>query len=253
MTSSDGNWQPTQLIDTHIQPSEVHIWLAHLALPAERMQRLASLLSAEESAKAARFHFAHDREHFIVSHAILRLLLARYCTLAPENVHFTVNAYGKPALQTSSDQPLLSFNLSHSHGLALYAFTGICELGIDIEYMRTNLEYTEVATHFFSQREIADLRSLPKEHTASGFFTAWTRKEAYIKARGLGLSLPLDQFDVSLHPEAPAALLEIREPGLDAATWSMHEIPVPAGYKAALALPARNITLRYSDWDDTFI
>ena len=242
-------WPVASGLEIAIQPEEVHLWLVDLALSAEYVRRLAGYLSVDEQTRAARFHFSRDRDQFIIAHAVLRLLLARYCQLEAAQVRFVVNAYGKPALAQSGELPILHFNLSHSHGYALIALTWLCEHGVDIEYMRSNVEHTELATHFFSPRENAVLRALPEELQADGFFHAWTRKEAYIKARGKGLSLPLDQFDVSLHPDEAAALLEVRDAELDVTTWSMYALSMPAGYKAALALPARNVSLRCWRWN----
>jgi 4'-phosphopantetheinyl transferase len=244
--------QPSQLAETNLQPDEVHIWYANLAVSAEVVQSARRYLSPEESAKAARFHFTHDRDHFIVAHALLRLLIAHYCLLTPDTVEFVVNAYGKPALQASSGQAPFYFNLSHTRGLALCAFTRLCELGVDVEHMRTNIEYTETAIHFFSAQEVAKLNTLPETEQADGFFNAWTRKEAYIKARGKGLSLPLHAFDVSLLPSEPAALLEIREPDQDASAWSMYALPTPPHYKAALTLPSHAAVLHCWQWQNDF-
>jgi 4'-phosphopantetheinyl transferase len=250
MKPSEILWPLASSLEIALQPEEVHLWLIDFVLSAGNVRGLADYLSPDERAKAARFHFERDREQFIIAHAALRLLLARYCQLEPEQVRFVVNSYGKPALVLPVNQTVLHFNLSHSHGYALVALTRLCEIGVDIEYMRANVEYAELATHCFSRRENVAFGALPEERKAEGFFNAWTRKEAYIKARGMGLSLPLDQFDVSLHPDEPAALLEARDSEQDVTAWSMYALPMPAGYKAALALPARNVSLRCWRWND---
>lgn len=232
-----------------LQPREVHIWFAKLDLSLNRLPQYERYLSAEERARAERVRLLPARHAFIQARAILRLLLASYCADSPEHLRLSVDAYGKPMLHVNSAQSPLYFNLSHTQGLALYAFTHLCELGVDIEYMRPDLAYEQMAERFFSRPEIAALRDLPEQRRAEGFFNAWTRKEAYLKARGKGLSLPLSLFDVSLHPDQPAALLETREPDQLAAAWSLHNLAAPAGYKAALALPSRDFSLRCWHWD----
>lgn len=251
MTEVDSTWQPAHPVDIALEAGEVHLWLADLEVPSTLLSRLAAYLSPEESARAARFYFARDRDHFTVAHALLRLLLAAYCQTAPEALRFVLNAYGKPALEAG--QPQVHFNLSHSHHLALYAFTHVCELGVDIEYMRGGIEHTELAAHVFSPRERAALDALPAELKETGFFNAWTRKEAYIKARGMGISLGLDRFDVSLSPDEPAALVETREEDQIASAWSMYALHAPSGYKAALALPAHGVSLRCWHWDQVVV
>ena len=251
MIDSHFSAYPAWTADASLQPDEVHICLVNLQVSTDTLQKLAEYLSPEERARAARFDFAHDREHFTVAHAVLRLLLAHYSQLAPAEVSYVTNPYGKPALSTPTNQPPLYFNLSHTrgrsnaHGLAICAFTHICEIGIDIEYMRTNIEYEQIAESVFSQRERVALSQLTGTDKAQGFFNAWTRKEAYIKARGLGLSLPLDLFDVSLQPDEPATLLETREPDQNASAWSMYDLAVPSDYKAAFAISAHNASLRF--------
>jgi len=251
--SSDFSEYPAWTAKASLHPDEVHICLMNLEVSTDTLQKLAEYLSPEERAKSARFYFAHDREQYTVAHAILRLLLAHYSRITPSDVSFVTNPYGKPALSTSTSQPPLYFNLSHTHKLAICAFTYICEIGVDIEYMRTNLDCEQMAKSVFSPREQAVLSALGGQRKVEGFFNAWTRKEAYIKARGKGLSLPLDQFDVSLHPNEPAILLETREPDQDASVWSMYALAAPFGYKAALELPAHNVSLRCWSWNSKFI
>lgn len=253
MTEADFTWQLAHPVDIALGMDEVHLWLVDLEVSSALLSTLAAYLSPEESARAARFYFARDHDHFTVAHALLRLLLAAYCQVAPEALRFILNAYGKPALELPPGQPQVYFNLSHSHHLALYAFTRVCELGVDIEYMRGDIEYTELAAHAFSPRERAALASLPVELKATGFFNAWTRKEAYIKARGMGISLGLDRFDVSLSPCEPAALLQTREEDQIASAWSMYALHAPSGYKAALALPAHDVSLRCWRWDQVVV
>ncbi|HEV7237210.1 MAG TPA: 4'-phosphopantetheinyl transferase superfamily protein, partial [Ktedonobacteraceae bacterium] len=146
--------------------------------------------------------------------------------------------------------PPLSFNISHAHDLALYAFTYVRQVGVDVEYIRLNDDYEHLAQHYFSPYERTVLQTLPMEEKQQAFFQCWTRKEAYIKAKGLGLSLPLDLFDVSLRPNEPAALLQSRENPREAARWSLRELAPGAGYVGALAVEGKkDWQLHCWQWD----
>jgi 4'-phosphopantetheinyl transferase len=240
MSDSDTQWclPPPEVV---LSPNEVHVWCASLEAAPSTIQSLQHVLSAEEVARADRFRFARDRQHFIVARGLLRTLLGRYLQMAPEDLCFVYNAYGKPTLTTPSFPDNLShlqFNLSHSRELALFAFTPTRLIGIDIEYMRADIEYEQLAKHYFSTYEYAMLQEVPAEMQREAFYRCWTRKEAYIKARGKGLSLPLDLFDVSLRPGEPAALLNSREDPQEHLRWSLHTLTPGANYAAALAVQA---------------
>lgn len=233
-----------------LQGDEVHVWRVDLALPAERVHALEQTLAADEQQRASRFHFLKDRNHFIVARGLLRAMLGRYLASDPRAVHFSVNQYGKPALAGESGQVPLYFNLSHSHEMALYAFTSLGEVGIDLEYINRNVEILQLAERFFSPGEVAMLRAVPSQLQCEAFFNCWTRKEAYIKARGMGLSLDLQLFDVSLTPGMPAALLGSREVGQDAARWSLYDLSPGLGYKAALAIAGHPLRLTFWQWPE---
>src|SRR4051812_2138588 len=187
-------WRPAPK-DLSLPENVVHVWRADLAAPA------ADVLSADEREKAAQFHFDKDRTRYIAARSILRQLIARYERVPAETIQFSYNTYGKPALEGSS----LRFNASHSGGLALLAFARNKNVGVDIERIRADPASREIASQFFSEDEIAALRALPAETLAPAFFACWTRKEAFIKAHGSGLSLPLHKFVVSVN--SPAQLL----------------------------------------------
>ena len=163
-------------------------------------------LAADERTKAERYYFERDRLRFIIAHGVLRAILSLYLNESPKRLSFCEGSHGKPALALDSGGDSIRFNMSHSHRMALYAVTRSREVGIDLEFVRCDLEAEQIAERVFSPREIAELRALPAALRRNAFFLCWTRKEAYIKAKGEGLSLPLDQFDVSLIPGEPAAL-----------------------------------------------
>lgn len=213
---------------------EVHVWRATLDRTPSQIQSFLHNLAADEQARAERFYFERDREHFIVARGVLRAILGGYLNRAPESLSFCYSSHGKPALVGEPDGEAIRFSVSHSHGVALYAVTRGREVGIDLEHIRFDVAVAEIAERFFSSREVATLRSLPTEAQRQAFFRCWTRKEAYIKARGEGLSLPLDEFDVSLAPGEPAALLGTQRDPAEASRWSLQEItpaPVPGSGK----------------------
>ena len=229
---------------------EVHVWRASLDQAPARIQGFLHTLAADERARAERFYFERDRDHFIVARGVLRAILGRYSSRAPEGLSFCYGAHGKPALAGHSGADAIRFNVSHSGELALYAVARDREVGIDLERIRFDLAAAEIAERFFSQAEVEMLRALPAEAQRDAFFRCWTRKEAYIKARGEGLSLPLDQFDVSLAPGEPAELLRTQRDPSEASRWSIHELTPAPGYVAAVAVEARGWRLSCWQWPD---
>ena len=229
--------------------NEVHVWRAALGQAPSQIDRFLPTLAADERARAERFHFPKDREHFVVARGALRAILGFYLNRAPECLSFAYSSHGKPAVVLESGEAPIRFNISHSRGVALYAVTCGREVGIDLEYMRSDLEVEQIAGRFFSRREIATLHALPAALRRYAFFLCWTRKEAYIKARGEGLSLALDQFDVSLIPGEPAALLGTRPDADEALRWSLLELtPGPPEYASALAVEGVGWSLALWQW-----
>jgi 4'-phosphopantetheinyl transferase len=227
------------------------VWRAVLNPPVSWVEQLQRLLSADELQRAWRFHFPRDRRRFIVARGVLRDILSRYLRVPPAALAFRYSVYGKPALAKVTTEEELCFNISHAHEMGLFAITYGREIGVDIEYLHRTIACEEVAEHFFSARERASLRAVPVEMKQQAFFNCWTRKEAYIKAHGEGLSLPLDQFDVSLVPGEPAVLLATRiDPG-DAPRWSLQALTPGPGYVAALAVEAQDWHLTCWEWRKT--
>lgn len=209
-----------------LEIGEVHVWRVPLEQPQDVQNELLRTLNDEERDRASRFYFEKHQRRFVVARGFLRLLIGRYLETAPEALSFSYGDYGKPTLDVSSS---LRFNVSHSHELALYAFTHHVEIGVDVEYIRQNFATEEIARRFFSRAEVETFASLPAEERVSAFFRCWTRKEAYIKATGRGLSQPLDEFDVTLAPDEPPALLRVGP------SWSLFHLEVGEGYAGALA------------------
>lgn len=227
---------------------EVHVWRATLDQTPSQIQSFLHNLAADEQARAERFYCERDREHFIVARGVLRAILGGYLNRSPECLSFCYSSHGKPALAGESDRDAIRFSVSHSHGVALYAVTRGREVGIDLERIRFDLAVAEIAERFFSRREVAMLRALPTEVQRQAFFRCWTCKEAYIKARGEGLSLPLDQFDVSLATGEPAAVLGTQRDPSEASRWSLQELTPAPGYVAALAVEGHGWRLTCWQW-----
>lgn len=225
-----------------LSADDVHVWQAGLEVPAAGRERFYATLSEDERERAARFHFDRDRHRFIAARGFLREVLGRYLRSDPAQLRFVYSAYGKPSLGAEFDQRL-RFNLSHSHELALCAVTLERDVGVDVEFIRPEFADDDVARRFFSAPETARLRALPRAQYAEAFFNCWTRKEAYIKARGEGLSMPLDKFEVSLAPGEPAALLNTFDAPAEAARWSLYALEPGPGYVGAVAVagPGRRV------------
>jgi 4'-phosphopantetheinyl transferase len=227
-----------------LQTDQAHIWRVYLDVPPDSVQPMESTLSADERERAAKFHFEQDRHRFIVAHASLRGILARYLRREPSQLNFSVNEYGKPFL---SDHKI-EFNLSHSGDFALIAVTRGRVVGIDVEQIHADVEIENLASRNFSPREASELMVLPPGQRTIGFFNCWTRKEAYIKAQGLGLSLPLDRFDVSLQPGESATLRATRPDANETALWTLLSLDVDSGYAGAVAVRGKDMEFRYWDW-----
>lgn len=227
---------------------DLHVWQASLDLTAPRMERLFHCLSFDEHERAGRFHFEKDREDFVAARGILRELVSMYVGLPAPVLIFSYTDYGKPVLSNSRLAGVLQFNVAHSHGIAMYAFVQGRDVGIDVEYHRRDLVVEEVARGVCSSREMAALRSLPEAQQKIAFFDCWTRKEAYIKARGQGLSLPLDQFSVSLLPGKPPALFSTNGDPLQDGLWRLFDVAPRVGYSAAVACRGDGVHLQCLRW-----
>lgn len=222
----------------------VHVWQTSLQISAARRDHCYATLAPDERARAERFRFPEHRERFIAAHGALRDILSRYLNLAADQLTFSTNPHGKPAL-ADPDHAWLQFNLTHSGDLALIAVARDHPVGIDVEQMIPPEDFPRLVEQFFSANENAAFRVLPESRRAAAFFAGWTRKEAYVKALGTGVSLPLDQFDVTLDPDAPARLLTDRRHPHNVETWFLHTfIPAPA-YFASLAIEIPHPTLTF--------
>lgn len=224
-----------------IEADDLDVFAVNLDAPEDVRARLWSHLSSEERQNAETFVFPEHQQRYVVGRGMLRELLAPRLGIPPGGIEFIGNAYGKPRLADVHRAPELNFNVSHSGSLALYAFCRDCDVGVDVELMREIEDADDLAERFFSPAEAAALAALPVDQKSLAFLACWTRKEAFIKAIGLGLSCPLDAFDVSLEPDAPARLLRI-DPSIDSvSSWSMQGFRPRDGYIAAVAHRPREL------------
>jgi 4'-phosphopantetheinyl transferase len=240
-TSGFDSWAPSRE-RLHLGGDEVHVWRAYLECGEGVLRQLEATLSSDEKARANRFVFQRDRDHFTATRGVLRELLGRYVNRAAADLEFEYGPQGKPSLRVESSQRAVQFNVSHSHGVALLAFAIGRHLGVDVELMRS-FAGEEIAERYFSPQEVAELRGLPPSLQDEGFFLCWTRKEAYVKARGEGLLVPLKSFRVTLTPGKPELLQTT-----DGRDWSLRSLRPDPQYVGALVGEGGDWKVRGWDW-----
>ena len=228
---------PTKRISEKLHfPSgdEAHVWTVWFSQWEPHISVFELLLSTEENERAGRYVRREDRNRFVVAHGILRQLLGRYLSVEPQGLAFSLNAFGKPALIRGVGQPTLSFNLSHSGDVILYAMTAGRRVGVDIEAIRPSLDPMEIAQGQFSEREFKALLDREGAERIEAFFRCWTRKEAYLKARGEGLGYPLRNFSVSIGCDEPPQVTWAADDPDVGARWAVLPIAEIPGYAGAV-------------------
>jgi 4'-phosphopantetheinyl transferase len=213
-----------------------HVWRVPLDASSTDDQ-LWLLLSSAEQTRARSFVRADDQRRFIVAHGMLRRILGAYEDAPPASLAFVTSEHGKPSLAGPA-QGGIEFNLSHSGEIALVAVARGRAVGVDVERWDAHVEHRDLAERFFSRRERTALAALADSSLVEGFFAAWSRKEAYLKASGLGITRGLHNFDVSLAPGQPAALLADQLDATAAERWVMRSITLAPGHSAALVVAA---------------
>jgi 4'-phosphopantetheinyl transferase len=219
---------------------EVHLWKVNLHQSPLKNEDFFELLNDAEKNRAQKFVFEKDRNRFTVAHAALRLILGQYLDKSPTALEFTRGPTGKPALHPNSP---VRFNLSHSNHLILYAFSLARELGVDVEKQRGERANQEIVRNYFSRKEQAEWNNLDRDLQERAFYLGWTRKEAYLKARGDGLFASLCDFDVSLTPDQPAVLTS-----KDADRWDLFSFCPQPGSVASLVVEGKNYKRCYFEW-----
>lgn len=236
-------------VGAHLGPDDVHVWRVALDAGEPHRQGLASTLSIAEQARAARLRSSTSRHRYVVARGTMRVLLSRYLDREPGSLDLVVGDHGKPLLAVGDDS--LLFNLSRSGDRALLSMTRGRQVGVDLEMVDRRVDHEAVARRFFSPREQGQLATLPPCQRRLAFFTGWTRKEAFVKARGHGLSLGLHRFSVMLLPDQPARLLEFEEEPGKATRWSLVDLGAGAGggYAAALAVEGSTARVSWLVWE----
>ncbi len=222
------NWLPFASCGFTLN-DEVHVWRVSFTMSPAQIAKYEVLLNGDEIQRANKFHFEKDRNRYVITRGQLRFLLGKYLKQHADSFDFKYNKYGKPALADSA----LHFNVSHSHEMGLLIFDQKYEAGVDIEWKRKDFGGLKIAERFFSSDEINELRSLPSNQQQQGFFNCWSRKEAYIKAVGKGLSIPLARFSVSLSPQKKAVLLSTIHEPQNLYTYTLYDIYAHPAYTAA--------------------
>ena len=228
----------------------VHVVRVELKADDATLDRLKSLLSSDEVARADRFKVPQPRRHFIVCRGVLRQLLGSCLNCDPMKVEFEYGPHGKPALRQSSTQPQqIEFSVSHSADQALIAITVDRLIGVDIERMDPTVRILKLAQRFFSPREAAELVNLPETDQLAGFYRGWTCKESYLKATGFGLSFPLNKFSVSLNPRQPPSLIEVVDQPTELTRWRLLPLDPLPNFCAAIMFAAQsNEVIRLGQW-----
>lgn len=227
----------------------VDLWHIDASTAVDCIEICRRVLAETEVQRADRFYFQRHRIRFAATRAAMRTILAGYLETAPETIVFSYGAKGKPDLAPGFRESGLKFNLSHSREHALLAVTQCACVGADIEYIDEQFGTDEIANRFFSPQEANTLRAVPAALRPAAFFSCWTRKEAYIKAVGEGLSLPLDSFDVAFGPGVTPKLLRVQSCSQELSRWSMYDVPAPPGFAAALVVEGQKHRLQHRVWE----
>jgi 4'-phosphopantetheinyl transferase len=230
--------------DFNLGEEETHIWAVSLDLCPSSLARFAGTLSGEELHRAARFRFDGHRDRFIAGRGWLRLILGCYADLRPGEIRFEYGPYGKPRISNEKACGI-EFNLAHSENLGLVSVTRTGPVGVDIERICVLEDFGTLVRRFFSARESALFDALDPAEQTQAFFNLWTRKEALLKATGLGISHYLNQVEVAFLPGEPAALLALPDFLQSTQTWALRELTVAPGFAGALASIATQVCCRH--------
>ncbi len=229
-----------------VPQNEIQLWYAAFDANAAKIDKYKNLLSQKEVLKASKFKFQIDKNRFIISRAILKCLLGGYLKIGPNEIILQTGEYGKPDFANKEN---LKFNISHSGNLLVLGFIKDIEIGVDVEKVKDDFDVMNIAQKFFSKREIKTLYALPEDEKQKAFYRCWTRKESFIKAKGSGLSFPLDSFTVSLDTDQDAKLLETSWDRSEQIRWNMFSFLPAEGYIGAVSIPLKAASIRYRNWD----
>lgn len=235
-----------------IQENKVHVWLAPLDVSTARIERFLQTLSADEVSRAGHFHFERDRYRFIAARGTLRQILGRYLGEHPRKILLGYTSHGKPVLGGGSGYETLRFNLSHSGAFAVYAVADSREVGIDIERINDDVAVEEIAQKFFSPKERWVLEKTRKDMRNKAFFQYWTRKEAFTKALGEGISFPMEQCDVTLINGENLSPVTFASSKWEGCSWYGQDLFPCPNYAAAIVVEGSDCTVSYGQLSDDF-
>jgi 4'-phosphopantetheinyl transferase len=243
LNPSDIQW-PAAPATLRLVADEIHVWATWLNCAPERLAELSRTLSQSEQARAAKFKFEVHRNRYIVGRGFLRATLGRYLQKDPAMLDFVYSAHDKPELAPGSARDPIHFNLAHSGDLALLAVTRVGAIGVDVECIRPVKDVEDLVTRFFSPRENELFQKLATEEKPGAFFNLWTRKEALLKATGLGIAGGLNRVEVSFLDEEPSRLLFIDGDAAKASQWTLQALAPVRDFVGAVAIQAGNLHLR---------
>jgi 4'-phosphopantetheinyl transferase len=227
---------------TLVTDAEVHVWWLSLRPEPRGVEREAQALSPEERERAGRFRFARDRDRFVLGRSFLRTLLGTYTGEEPARVRLESMEAGKPFLAGRED---VHFNLSHCEDRGVLAVANR-PVGVDLERVREVAEADAIAARLFGDSEVDALRAFPSSERSEAFLRCWTRKEAFVKGKGVGLLTPLRSFEVSLDPAPETMLLSQQRPDRE---WTLQDLAAPSGWVGALAIERGPVRLLHRHFD----
>ena len=241
-------WIPYSL-EQSLSPDELHVFRLDLDQVSVAHFPIKTILASGEIARASQFHFELDRKRFIARRILLRLILSRFLEVEPGRLEFGHNPFGKPFLKQPADRAI-NFNVAHSERFALFAISQAGPLGVDIERVRPDSDYQEIAERYFSTEERSAILASSEKESPEVFYKLWTRKEAYIKGRGMGLSMPLESFDTSQEKGGVVSPLEEMDEKTIGCAWVVLDLPPIQGFEAALAVEDARQMVNTWDWTE---
>lgn len=233
----------------HLGDAEVHLWFVPLAVTPEKLLHFKSILSRDEQERAGRFRKTTDAQRYVAARGSLRSLLGTYLSIEPNRLQFAYDAFGKPHLAGEAALASVNFSVSHSDDRGLFGFVRGHKIGVDLERVSTEIDFKDLAERYFSPNEFQVLWSLPADQRRMAFYCGWTRKEAYLKGQGVGLSYGLDRVEVSLAPDEPAMILRVADDPDASLRWVVQHLSPAPGYTGAAAVEASNLTFGCFKWE----
>ncbi|MFS4467938.1 4'-phosphopantetheinyl transferase family protein [Maribacter sp. 2210JD10-5] len=230
-----------------LHTGELIIWTIDLSESKKGINFFNSILNKAEINKANAFRFDKDRDCYVITRGLLKTLLGFYWNKRPDQIELEYNSFGKPRLPSRYG---LKFNVSHSQNFSVICFLKDAEVGIDIENCKRDINLMDLAENFFSKKEVENLKKLPFLERDRAFYRCWTRKEAFIKAEGSGLSFPLKQFAVSLDNDLEAELLNTYWDEKSKDNWTLKSFVPAEGYLAAIATKGKIDRYVFHEWND---